>query len=112
MARAGMPQDTTGLRYDPCGCELMWIGAPTYAWHHLKRCGEHALTHEQRGRMGAHSVHARGKTNTGPARAAFEEKFRREVDPEGTLPADVVEKRVAHAKSLHYARLAQARWGK
>jgi hypothetical protein len=62
--------------------------------------------------MGAYAVHARGKTNTAPARAALEEKFRREVDPDGTLPEDELEKQVTHAKSLHYTRLAQARWGK
>ena len=67
---------------------------------------------EQRGRMGAHSVHARGLTNTAPARAALEAKFEAEVDPDGTLAPDELAKRVAHAKSLHYTRLAQARWGK
>lgn len=66
----------------------------------------------QRGRMGAHSVHARGLTNTAPARAALDEKFRRQVDPEGLLDPDELDTRVKHAKSLHYARLAQARWGK
>lgn len=62
--------------------------------------------------MGALSVHARGLTNTAPARAAFEEKFRREVDPDGVLDPAELDKRIAHAKSLYYTRLAQARWGK
>lgn len=57
--------------------------------------------------MGAHAVHAAGKTNTGPARAAIEEKFRRLVDPEGTLPPAELAKRVRHAKSLHYSRLSK-----
>lgn len=70
------------------------------------------LTNEQRGRMGAHAVHARGKTNTAPARAAMEAKFEAAVDPDGTLDPAELAKRVAHAKSLHYSRLALARWGK
>jgi hypothetical protein len=60
--------------------------------------------------MGAHSIHARGKTNTAPASAAFQAKFEREVDPDGVLSEDELDKRVAHAKSLYYARLAQKRW--
>ena len=66
----------------------------------------------QRGRMGAHSVHARGKTNTAPARSALQRKFELEVDPDGILDPDELEKRVAHAKSLHYARLSEKRWSK
>jgi hypothetical protein len=66
----------------------------------------------QSGRMGAHAVHARGRTNTAPARAALEEKFEREVDPEGKLPPAELAKRVAHAKSLHYTRLSQKRWAR
>jgi hypothetical protein len=64
----------------------------------------------QRGRMGAHSVHARGKTNTAPARSALQRKFELEVDPDGTLDPDELEKLVAHAKSLYYARISQQRW--
>jgi hypothetical protein len=60
--------------------------------------------------MGANSVHARGLTNTAPARAALEEKFADEVDPERTLSDDERAKRIKHAKSLHYSRLAQRRW--
>src|ERR1700728_1103459 len=52
--------------------------------------------------MGAHSVRARGLTNTAPARAALERRFELEVDPEGMLLPDELAKRVAHAKSLHY----------
>lgn len=68
------------------------------------------MNHQVRGRMGAHAVHARGKTNTVPARAALEEKFRREVDPDGVLDPDELDERVAHAKSLYYARISQKRW--
>ena len=66
---------------------------------------------EQRARMGAHAIHARGLTNTAPARAALEAKFVREVDPLGELTDDELAKRVKHAKSLHYQRLAARRWG-
>lgn len=39
-----------------------------------------------RAQIGAYSLHAQGKTNTAPARAAFFARFEREVDPEGILP--------------------------
>lgn len=63
---------------------------------------------QQWGRMGAHSVHARGLTNTAPARAALQRKFERQVDPDGVLDEAELAKRVAHAKSLHYSRIRQA----
>lgn len=66
----------------------------------------------QRGRLGFHVRMARGTTNTEPARAAFRRKFELLVDPDGVLDPDELDKRVAHARSAHYARLAQARWGK
>lgn len=66
----------------------------------------------QSGRMGAHSVHARGLTNTAPAVAALHQKFVDQVDPERKLSEDERKKRVMHAKSLHYTRLAQKRWAK
>jgi hypothetical protein len=62
--------------------------------------------------MGAHSVQARGLTNTAPARAALERKFELEVDPDSSLDLDELERRVAHAKSLYYTRLSRKRWGK
>jgi CHAD domain-containing protein len=62
------------------------------------------------GRMGAHAVHARGLTNTGPAIAAMTEKFYDEVDPERVLSEDERTKRAAHARSLHMSRLAAKRW--
>ena len=60
--------------------------------------------------MGAHSLHAQGKTNTAPACAAMEAKFRAEVDPEGKLSPAELEKRVRHAKSVYYARMSAKRW--
>lgn len=69
------------------------------------------LTREQRqqfGRMGAASLHAQGKTNTIPALAAFEERFANQVDPDRKLSEAERAKRIKHAKSLYFARLALA----
>lgn len=66
------------------------------------------LTPAQRGRLGALTIHAQGKTNTGPARAAFDARFEREVDPEGLLTPTERAKRADHARRLHFTRLAAA----
>lgn len=39
-----------------------------------------------RARLGAYSLHALGRTNTGPARKAFLARFEKLVDPDGVLP--------------------------
>ena len=70
------------------------------------------MNHSQSGRMGAHPLHAQGKTNTAAARAVMEQKFRDEVDPDHKLSPAEPEKRVRHAKSLHDTRLSAKRWGK
>ena len=59
-----------------------------------------------RGRIGALSLHAQGKTNTSPARARFLSRFETEVDPDGTLPAAERSKRAEHARKLYFTRLA------
>jgi hypothetical protein len=61
-----------------------------------------------RSRIGAHALHASGKTNTGPAREAFRSKFELEVDPDGVLPPEVRAKRAEHARKAHMTRLALA----
>jgi hypothetical protein len=69
------------------------------------------LTPEQRaqnGRLGALTIHAQGKTNTAPARAAFDARFERQVDPDGVLTPTERAKRAAHARKLHFARMAAA----
>jgi len=43
---------------------------------------------------------------TGPARAAFEARFEREVDPEGKLSAAERAKRANTARRAYFARLA------
>jgi hypothetical protein len=44
--------------------------------------------------------------STAPARAAFLERFEREVDPEGTLPPDVRARRAEHARKAYFKGLA------
>lgn len=63
------------------------------------------------GRLGALSVHARGRTNVGPARAAWEAKLAAEVDPDGSLSPVELERRVGYAMRARMMRLAMARWG-
>jgi len=67
------------------------------------------LTADQRtlrARVGAHAMHAQGKTNTLPAREAMQRKFELQVDPNGELPPDVLAKRVEHAKKAYFQGLA------
>ena len=64
------------------------------------------------GRLGALSVHARGKTNTLPAREAWEAKLADEVDPERTLSDIERQKRVEYALRVRMTRLAMKRWSK
>lgn len=69
------------------------------------------LTPEQRSlraRIGAHTLHAQGKTSTGAATAAFLTRFEREVDPDATLPPEVRAKRATAARRAYFARLALA----
>jgi hypothetical protein len=46
---------------------------------------------------------------TSAARAAFNDRFERQVDPEGKLPPAERAKRAESAKKAHFARLAYAR---
>ena len=58
-----------------------------------------------RSRLGAYTLHALGKTNTGPARKAFMSRFEQEVDPDGILPEPERQRRAVCAKKAYYARL-------
>jgi len=60
------------------------------------------------GRIGAHRLHAThdSRATTTKARAAFLERFEREVDPDCSLPADERTRRAEHARRAHFARLA------
>lgn len=59
-----------------------------------------------RARLAAHTAHAKGKTNTEAARAAFRLKFEKEVDPDGILSPDERARRAEHAYKAHMAALA------
>jgi len=67
------------------------------------------MTPEQRSmraRIAAHVQHAQGRTNTGPALKAFNDRWEREVDPEGALAPAERARRAEHAKRAHFQRLA------
>lgn len=57
-------------------------------------------------RIGAYSLHAQGKTNTAPARAAFLRRFEDEVDPDHELDPAERARRAGHARKAYFARLA------
>lgn len=61
-----------------------------------------------RARIGAHAKHALhdGRDSTAAARAAFDLRFEREVDPDGVLPLDERRRRAESAKRAYFARLA------
>tara|TARA_R110000824_G_scaffold210771_1_gene396630 strand:+ start:12 stop:428 length:417 start_codon:yes stop_codon:yes gene_type:complete len=59
------------------------------------------------GKLGAASLHAQGKTNTGPATKAFMARFEKQVDPDGILHPEERAKRAAHAKSCYYLQLSR-----
>lgn len=64
------------------------------------------------GRLGALTVHAQGKTNVGPARAAWEARIAAEAGiPPDADPAER-ERRMGHAMRLRMLRLNRARWSK
>lgn len=62
-----------------------------------------------RARIGALSLHAQGKTNTGPATAAFKAKFYDQVDPDRTLPEAERDRRAGLARQAHMTKLSLAR---
>jgi len=59
-----------------------------------------------RARIGAYSLHAQGRTNTGPAREKFMERFLWEVDPGGMLSETERQRRAEAAKKAYFSRLA------
>ena len=64
-----------------------------------------------RGRIGAFTLHATHdpRETTAKARAAFAERFEREVDPNGELPEEERQRRAYYAKKAYYAKLARRR---
>lgn len=61
-----------------------------------------------RARRAAHRLHSLydSRELTKPARAAFEERFYNEVDPDGTLPEAERRRRAEHAKKAYFTGLA------
>lgn len=72
------------------------------------------MTPEQRimrARLGAHTLHAQGKTNTAAARAASPQSigyWAKQVDPGGELSEAERTRRAEHARRAHMQRLALA----
>ena len=58
-----------------------------------------------RAKVGAYSLHAQGKTNTGPARSAFMARFERQVDPDSVLSESERQRRAECARKAYFARL-------
>jgi hypothetical protein len=61
-----------------------------------------------RASIAAHSLHAKGGTNTEPGLKALLAKFEREVDPDGKLDPAERARRAEHARKAHFKRLAFA----
>jgi hypothetical protein len=64
-----------------------------------------------RGRIGAFRLHATHdpRETTRKARAAFDERFLHEVDPEGVLPEEERRRRAHYARKAYFAQLARRR---
>ncbi len=61
------------------------------------------------GRIGAHESWSRTPdrtARTAPARAEFDQRFEREVDPDGVLDPAERARRAEHARKAYFARLA------
>lgn len=52
------------------------------------------------------ALHAAGKTSTEAGRAAFNQRFLDQVDPDGLLPEDERQRRAGHARKAYYTALA------
>jgi hypothetical protein len=62
-----------------------------------------------RARLASHASWAQTSdpaSRTAPARAAFADRFAREVDPEGVLPEAERQRRAEHARKAYYVGLA------
>jgi hypothetical protein len=64
------------------------------------------------GRLGALTVHARGRTNTGPARTAWEAALAAEFGISDELSESERRKRLSAALRVRMSRLARARWNR
>jgi hypothetical protein len=62
------------------------------------------------GRLGAAVMHSRNdsRLTTSAARAVFNARFEREVDPDGLLPESERRRRAEHARRAYYQRMSMA----
>jgi hypothetical protein len=65
---------------------------------------------QRTGRLGALTVHARGRTNTGPARAAWESRLAAEFGIDDSLTDVERERRMASAVRVRMSQIARSRW--
>ena len=65
-----------------------------------------ASERRQRARIAAFALHSQGKTNTGPATAAFLKRFEDQVDPRRELSEAERQRRALAARRAYMARLA------
>lgn len=70
-----------------------------------------ALTPQERtlrARIAAHTLHSRvdPQEHTAPARAAFLDRFERQVDPDGVLSPEDRARRAEHARKAYFTQLA------
>ncbi len=69
------------------------------------------LTADQRSQVARERAlrqHARGRTNTAPARAAFDARFEKIVDPDGVLEPAERAKRAERERKAHFIALGRA----
>jgi len=74
-----------------------------------KRWSDSSAAHRMAGRIGAYQRWAfteDRRAATAAARAAFLDRFSREVDPRGTLPPAERARRAAFARKAHMTRMA------
>lgn len=74
------------------------------------RRGMTAQQRSRRARIAAHAswaVTADRKARTSPGTAAFLDRFERQVDPDGTLPAEIRQVMARHARTAYMLRLAE-----
>ena len=70
-----------------------------------------SITERQlQGRINAHKLHAThdSKELTSAARRAFNARFEKEADPDGTLPEEERLRRVYHLRQAYFAKLSLA----
>jgi hypothetical protein len=106
------------LRLPRCALSQWWSVPPQHPRRPQRRQQprrrEHRFDPQEmalRGRIGAFRLHATHdpRETTKKARAAFDARFLREVDPEGVLPEEERFRRAHYARKAYFAQLARRR---